>query len=87
MKNQPKINRPHLLKAVLFFCIFILTQGVYALDQYEKGKGNSKVEAIAEALARIPYGATLKKVEINGSSIKTKEGEKGSYRCRVIWER
>jgi ABC-type metal ion transport system substrate-binding protein len=59
----------------------------YAQSKQEtsvSGSGNGKAQALANALQQAQYGAEIKRVHFNGYSIKTKEGEKSYYKCKVI---
>lgn len=59
-----------------------------------KGSSNTKGDAFVSAISRLPYGAVIKKADINGYSVKKYVPgvgyiqTSGSYKCKVYytWE-
>jgi hypothetical protein len=85
-----------IMKTIILFSILgFFNFALYASDRGEYSQTSSastKAEALAKAIAAVPYGAVIKKVNFNGYSqcgyvqdlgvVQTS----GSYKCKVIYE-
>lgn len=80
------------MKNIIYFILIMFGAVVYGREPYSmcaevKGKGSTKAEALAIAIAKMPSGATLSHVGYNGYSNQTKNGPVGNYECIIRWKK
>jgi hypothetical protein len=80
------------MKNIIYFILIMFGAVVYGREPYSmcaeaKGKGSTKAEALAIAIAKMPSGATLSHVGYNGYSYQTKNGTVGNYECILRWKK
>jgi hypothetical protein len=76
----------------LFIFFFIVSFACYSAEPVSQGsvsgRGNSKAEAYANAIGRVPGGAVVYGVGYNGYSFPNSEGKQtGNYTCIIRWKR
>lgn len=81
------MNRNIILLILIMSSVFAYGREPYSMCAEVKGKGSTKAEALAIAIAKMPSGATLSHVGYNGASHQTKEGKVGNYECILRWKK
>lgn len=73
----------------MILSVILMAGTVYASDQKPTytvvANANTRGESMAAAMSRLPYGAEIKKIGFNGSSIRTCTEERGNYNCKIIY--
>lgn len=85
-----KIITTTILTTVLFYCGSAFSRD-YSYISTQSGKGYTKGDALASALIQLPYGASVKAVNMNGYSVRQfvpgagYVQTYGSYKCKVTY--